>query len=184
MGISATCPRCGRAVSMPTGATPSSQVRCPMCRSEFRLQEAFDFNPPVLEVIAGPVKQEATAAATATAAVERLAAVQSERAKPDQSIPELLINPEKESWEFSSQGANQKATVGRGSNRPTGVRRRQRNPVAELVKIVLGGFLGLAIGYGILLWGLKTDPFNLARYLPAAMVPESLAAPDAGKGGN
>ena len=50
--------------------------------------------------------------------------------------------------------------------------------MSEMVKIVLGGFLGLAIGYGILLWGFKTDPFNLARYLPAAIVPDSVAAPD------
>jgi hypothetical protein len=48
-----------------------------------------------------------------------------------------------------------------------------------MVKIVLGGFLGLAVGYGILLWGFKTDPFNFARYLPAAIVPDSVATPDA-----
>ena len=46
--------------------------------------------------------------------------------------------------------------------------------------MTLGGVLGLAVGYGILLWVFKTDPFDLAKHLPAVLVPDGLKPAGAG----
>jgi len=53
-------------------------------------------------------------------------------------------------------------------------RRRKSNPVREFLKIVIGGIIGLALGNAVLFWGLKIDLFNMAKHLPAFMVPEKL----------
>ena len=55
--------------------------------------------------------------------------------------------------------------------------RRQRSIVRTLVTTVLGGFVGLALGYYALLWifGPVIDTFNAAKYLPKAMLPSSFA---------
>ncbi len=82
-----------------------------------------------------------------------------------------------EPWESAPVGAGPAAKDAAPGNRSTKTVRRKRNPAAELVKMIVGGMVGLAVGYGILLYGFKVDPFNMARYLPAVMVPESIKTP-------
>ena len=57
------------------------------------------------------------------------------------------------------------------------VSRKPKNPVLELGKIVLGGMAGLLLGYAILFWGFRVDPFRLAKNLPTPLVPQKLAEP-------
>jgi hypothetical protein len=161
----------------------------------------------------------------------------------DQSIPELLINPEKESfagtgagvpasfgpsgsvpktgvndmaeelqlspefpsarvapstvrtggrglisdepWNSAPIGANQSVRGAANANRLTKSSRRRRNPLVELVKMIVGGIVGLAVGYAILLWVFRVDPFQLARYLPAAILPAQLKTSEtSGTSGN
>jgi hypothetical protein len=53
---------------------------------------------------------------------------------------------------------------------------RRRNPVLMVLGIVGGGFLGLVIGYAILMWLFDPpkDPLRLAPQLPGFMVPKAL----------
>ncbi|HTQ37579.1 MAG TPA: hypothetical protein VMJ32_01035 [Pirellulales bacterium] len=264
MSNSATCPRCCRVVSLPASdpiqaTRTDAWVRCPLCHSEFRLQEAIDFVPPALEIIPQP----AVAVATDVDALAPLPpSTPPGRPLEDQTIPDLLINPERETFvspqhEFAPQqpfapqptlaqpaisqftagendecedfslspelpavravpmptraGFQIKAGGGTSSpvaipatgtanepwdaageignqpaffptappKRPRGFRRaRRRNPIVELLMIIVGGVMGCAIGYGVLLWGFKVDPFDLAKYLPRAILPEQFRSTD------
>ncbi len=58
-------------------------------------------------------------------------------------------------------------------------RKKQRSFVFELAKILVGGVVGLAVGYAVLLWGFKIDPLGLAKMLPASVLPERLKATSA-----
>ena len=51
---------------------------------------------------------------------------------------------------------------------------RGKNPLVMIGGIVVGGVLGLAIGYAILMWVFTKDPFSLAAKLPDFLVPAAL----------
>jgi hypothetical protein len=53
-------------------------------------------------------------------------------------------------------------------------RRRKSSPLREFLKIAIGGLAGLILGNAVLFWGFKVDLFNMAKHLPAFMVPEQL----------
>jgi hypothetical protein len=62
-----------------------------------------------------------------------------------------------------------------GGNLPDRTRRRRRSsPLREFLKIAIGGLAGLILGNSVLFWGFKVDLFNMAKHLPAIMVPEQL----------
>jgi hypothetical protein len=54
--------------------------------------------------------------------------------------------------------------------------KRKKSIVFELVKILVGGLVGLTVGYAVLLWGFKIDPLGFAKMLPASILPEKLKA--------
>jgi hypothetical protein len=51
---------------------------------------------------------------------------------------------------------------------------RRRRPVLMFVEFVGGGFLGIAIGYAILMWLFDKDPLQIAPRLPGFMVPAAM----------
>jgi hypothetical protein len=55
-------------------------------------------------------------------------------------------------------------------------KKKKKSVVFELVKILVGGVVGLAVGYAVLLWGFKIDPLGFAKMLPASILPEKLKA--------
>jgi hypothetical protein len=57
-------------------------------------------------------------------------------------------------------------------------RRRRSSPLREFLKIAIGGLAGLLLGNAVLFWGFKVDLFNMAKHLPAFMVPEQLMPKD------
>ncbi|MCC7084217.1 MAG: hypothetical protein IT427_04330 [Pirellulales bacterium] len=61
-----------------------------------------------------------------------------------------------------------KASIGRRK------KKSGRNSVLEVAKILVGGGLGLTLGYAVLMWGFKKDPFKLAEILPEVIVPSAL----------
>jgi hypothetical protein len=85
---SATCPKCCRPVTLPRDPPPAAWVRCPLCRLEYRLQEAVEFVPLALEVVPEPTT-------VPPITVDR---------DENQSIPDLLINPEAASVAQSESG--------------------------------------------------------------------------------
>ncbi len=54
---------------------------------------------------------------------------------------------------------------------------KQKHLLVELVKIILGGIAGLLLGYAILFWGFRVDPFHFAKILPTGLVPSNLNPP-------
>jgi hypothetical protein len=58
MSTISSCPRCSRLVAIPRGLDPTALVRCPMCDSEYPLNEAIVLFP--LELIPVATSEEAT----------------------------------------------------------------------------------------------------------------------------
>ena len=178
------CRKCGRMAFVPYDAKPDVAAQCPHCGAEIPKRAPAEKEMPELLFDPGQgaeerqtSEEEADAFIPPGAAPGPKEAVRSEENKREPKLPSAQTKPEAdEPWEagpiVGDMGARSGATGDRAK-----VRRRKRNPAVELVKMVLGGIVGLAIGYGILLWGFRVDPFNLARYLPAAVVPESVKTP-------
>jgi hypothetical protein len=179
----ATCPKCCRPVTLPMETSSSAWVRCPLCRVEYRLQEAIEFVPPALEVLPEPTAEYSLSGATSTGSDATSARVA--RSSENQSIPDLLIDPAAATTGRSEIGAAAhrsdappKKAHARESRIVVAGRKRQQNPLWELAKIVIGGCVGLAIACAVLLWVFKVDLFKIAKHLPAFLVPEQLRATD------
>ncbi|HEY2759639.1 MAG TPA: hypothetical protein VGI75_02825 [Pirellulales bacterium] len=160
---------------MPSDAKPTDVTLCSHCGHEIQKQPLKERTMP--DLLIDPERQSFADAEGAfvppgTAPGPKTTDITRE-SKPGPELPSAQPKPaDDEPWE--SAPAAQDAAPGSRSAKGG---RRKRNPAAELVKMIVGGIVGLAIGYGILLYGFKVDPFQMARYLPAPIVPESLRAP-------
>ncbi len=155
MATIAACPKCRGAVAVGEAIDPQSSVRCPTCGAQYQLQAALEIVPPSLEVIAAPKDQPAHTNAS------------SETHAPDfptlQEVPHLATH-------FASIPHAPESMAQRISP-------RQKHLLVELVKIILGGIAGLLLGYAILFWGFRVDPFHFAKILPTGLVPSNLNPP-------
>ncbi len=61
MSAVTVCPKCSRIVSLPAGEDRSVWVHCPLCHSQYLLQEALDYVPPALAIVPAPASDAATA---------------------------------------------------------------------------------------------------------------------------
>lgn len=164
MSTLANCPKCKTEIGIPEGVDLSRRARCPHCMSEFTLQEAIDSAAREAEGVSDEKKtDEAERPSWKEKWAKKWTAPVS-----DQGVPDPLTN--------AGRGAetDEPWNTPEGKTQAARRERKARNPVVELVKITLGGVLGLAVGYGILLWVFKTDPFDLAKRLPPVMVPDAL----------
>jgi hypothetical protein len=82
-------------VSLPAAASPAAWVRCPLCRSEYRLHDALDFVPPALEIILPPRQSSDSHHAVPAVAAVPLRAPGAMAGAPQ--IPDLLTEPGRES---------------------------------------------------------------------------------------
>lgn len=151
----AACPRCADQVAVPLGASRQATVRCPLCQEEFPLAEVLDRLPPALIVVSDP-------GAGAEAAVPR----------PLGEVPEVvsvgLASPE--TWSPPAFAVDRGPATTAGPAAPARRKvaprpRKKHNPVAELVKVVLGGVAGLVLAQ-LLLWWMpfekyRRDPFKM-----------------------
>lgn len=173
MSTVANCPKCKTEIGIPEGVDLSRRARCPHCKSEFTLREAIDSAAKAGEEVSDE-KKDSTAERPSwkEKLTKKWAAPVS-----DQGVPDPLANAER------GTGTDEPWNTPEGKTQAARRERKARNPVVELVKITLGGVLGLSIGYGILLWVFKTDPFDLAKYLPAVLVPDAVKPAGAGRNG-
>jgi hypothetical protein len=91
-----------------------------------------------------------------------------------------LSLPEPESDDESHEAesaADEWTPVEAASIPPVTERPAKRSLARTLVMTVVGGFMGLALGYYVLLWigGPSIDTFGLAHYLPKAILPSSFS---------
>ncbi|HEX5103512.1 MAG TPA: hypothetical protein VFV87_06855 [Pirellulaceae bacterium] len=151
------CPRCRDEVTVPAKASPRALVRCPLCLEEYLLSEALAELPPTLLVVGGELEEEpelvGAAAATAEAGGEYGLAGEFGGGVFDSSAPAgAMVTP---------------ARPGVKGARP---KRKERSALGEMIKIVLGGVIGLSLGLVVIWWLARRDPFNLgpkvAPYAP------------------
>lgn len=137
------CPKCADSVVLPGHASQRATVRCPLCQEAFPLAEVLDKMPPALIVVDDPdaaaAEPLAGTAAAATAAAP------------------LSVEPESNGAEFAplsieTATSAAPATAARRRRPVATAKRKPKSPIAEGVKIVLGGVAGLAIAQVILWW--------------------------------
>ncbi len=142
------CPSCRDEVTAPDNTPGDAVVRCPLCSDEFELSVVLDSVPPSLIIVSGG----GAVAATVDENDDRPAFEFSEQAAPSAQVVKT-----------SSSSA---PSSSRTSRRP---RRKQANPIWEVVKVGGGGIIGLSIGQVILWWAFHRDPVKLAPKIPTAM---------------
>ncbi len=152
----ASCPHCGETVRIPPSASPRATVRCPLCQEEFLLAELLDSLPPMLEITDDPDQPERDGTPQAT---EEYGLAPLDLGAATKPAPAFSIDS---SRDLSSPASATTAKRRKGPVRP---QRKKKSPVAEVVKIVLGGLAGLVIAQLLLWWmpwqDLRRDPFTL-----------------------
>jgi hypothetical protein len=156
--IVSKCPSCREAVTVPDAAR-SARVRCPLCQDEYTLGEVLERCPPLLEVLhAG---EAGTDALLHDGGYELSSAAAAGVTAP--------------AFDFSESAAlKPEATPARSATAaPSPARRskrKPRNPLIEIAKVVGGGVVGLFIAQMVLWWmpffnldiG-QRDPLSLGR---------------------
>ena len=176
------CPKCDAQVSLPVGADPVWQVRCPLCDKEFPLAEALDQAPPELIV----VDRAGAIADTSPPWPDR-----SDSAAEDAAtLPDFEIALDDHSAEIGEAGAATAAAVakdsmpldmagdtievaGRLQHGMLQVNRGGHHWLGRVAGIVGGGVVGLMLGYFALLWlgGPSRDFLRLGPKLPSFILP-------------
>ena len=143
------CPRCRDEVTVPAKATPRALVRCPLCLEEYLLAEALAEMPPALLIVGDEMDEEPALIGAGAAAAEAGRGYGEAGGFGggvfDSSAPAgAAVTPAR--------------TAVKAGARP---RRKEKSALGEMVKIVLGGVVGLSIGLLVLWWGLRKDPLKL-----------------------
>lgn len=156
----ASCPKCSDEVALPPGASPKATVRCPLCQEEFHLSDILDGMPPLLVVVDDPEAAEPAVAAVPSFGTPAAGADVGELGIADADPVSVTPSFGIESSVAPATGAKPAARRRRAAPRP----KKKRNPVVEVVKIVLGGIAGLTIAQLILWWNpwKPRDPFEIA----------------------
>ncbi|PQO46503.1 hypothetical protein [Blastopirellula marina] len=169
-----SCPHCHDSIRIPSAAQPQSMMRCPRCQESFSLHDVLDTLPPEAEIISGPgalghqVMPSATAVSSAPPSLDtyKLSGGDS-----DQDVPEFRF---KETGSLRPEPPMAKIDSSRPPRRP---KKKEPNVAMEFVKIVVGGFAGLALAVFLIMWFAHKDPFEIAKKLPVqfyVLVPEKL----------
>ena len=146
-----SCPRCRDEVTVPAKANPSALVRCPLCREQYRLEEALDQLPPALVVIDGGYDDDEGELVGAGVGEYKVAGEYGgsgfDRGGGYGGDPV-----------FSTGGPGGTALADTGAAAPTPMltgaprpKRKEKSAVAEIIKVVLGGVVGLTAGM-LILW--------------------------------
>ena len=171
------CPKCNAQVSLPQGADPQSQVQCPLCGEAFLLQAALEIAPPELIVLDGPE--------TAAVQTEAWAADESEAESPTDQNAAFDFGTDQPVAEATFPGdlvpRDEAATSLYPARQPSGWDKRQL--MRQIVSVVFGGIVGLAIGYFVLIWigGPRKDFLQLGQRLPGFLLPSGFHASDDAK---
>ena len=157
------CPRCLDDVTVPMRASPKALVRCPLCLEEYLLREALGGLPPELVVLDGSEREEEPALVGADAGLAEV-----EQAELGGS-GEYRMSGASYGAALDTGGPGAAVAAPRPAIKGARPKRKEKNGFVELIKIVLGGALGLTLGYFILLWGFSLDVLGLGpRMAPYA----------------
>jgi hypothetical protein len=155
--IVVSCPCCGDNVLAPSGVSTDATVRCPLCMDEFTLSSALGDLPPSLIVLDQPAMTINTSVGNTSVGNTSVGKIGAEQAGMGDATPSFQ-------FEDGSAPVQPRVQVRQPTNTSKG-----KNIVFEFVKVILGGFLGLAIGQ-LLLWRIpgewpshQRDPFSLGE---------------------
>ena len=149
----AACPKCREQVSLPADVASEDTVQCPLCSERYSFADVLAELPPALLVVSKGLPDDLSA-------LEGLSL--------SEDIPQSAGDPRTTVAAFEFQTSPPPSV--RGKRRPrieTATRevRRQRSALREVIKVVLGGVVGLSIGQLILWWGMQRDPLSLGPRL-------------------
>lgn len=147
------CPRCRDEVTVPAKASPKAQVRCPLCLEEYVLAEALAQMPPALEIIGGEWDEEPALVG---------AGVETAEAGGGYSMSSGGFGGAFDSSAPAGATVSPARTAVKGA-RP---KRKEKSAVAELIKIVLGGVVGISLALVGLWWIGGRDPFKIGPMVP------------------
>lgn len=151
----ADCIKCGASVRLPT-ASDEAEVQCPLCDESFTLSEMLEQLPPMLRVVNDPV---------AVAAIDHVEEVGEESyavAPLATESPSFNISPTVDTSSDSSSSRSTSSKPRPGKKRRPRPAKKKKNMFVEVIKIAVGGVVGLTAAMLILWWGVSTDPFSLA----------------------
>jgi hypothetical protein len=140
-----SCPKCSDQVTVPSSAPRSARVRCPLCLEEYDLADVLAQLPPALIVLSA-----ATSAELELAAVGEMEAATGSQAGLDRGFSSPLFD----AGPTPAKLASAPTPAFRSAPRP---KRKEKSMVGEVVKIVLGGVVGIGLAIVILWWGPGVD---------------------------
>ncbi|MCE9527364.1 MAG: hypothetical protein K8R36_15060 [Planctomycetales bacterium] len=154
-----SCPKCHDQVSVPSSAPRSARVRCPLCQEEYDLADALAQLPPALIIVNAAVTDEPVLAAVGGMDAATGSHIGSELDHGFESHLEGGSSKEYSTGVLdaspSREGRISAPTPSfRAAPRP---KRKEKSMVGELVKIVLGGVVGIGLAILILWWGPGVD---------------------------
>ena len=167
MSILAKCPKCDEAVTIPYGVDIEAVVRCPLCKVEYSLRDAFAVAPPALipieatvetgveqpveEQLEEPLDQPAVHPVEEEPIID---AWQKVIETPQIDLGYESVEPEEEPVDtshFASFGQEDEEgegeEVGAGTARLRRKKKKGKSTVRMVLEPIIGGFLGLAVGY-------------------------------------
>ena len=143
------CPRCRDEVTVPAKASPRALVRCPLCLEEYLLAEALAEMPPALLIVGDETDEEPALVGAGAASAE---------GGDDYSARGGFGGGVFDSSAPGGAAVAPARTAVKSGARP---RRKEKSAFGEIIKIVLGGIIGLSLGLLVLWWGLRKDPLKL-----------------------
>ena len=154
-----SCPKCNDQVSVPSSAPRSARVRCPLCQEEYDLADALAQLPPALIIVSAAVTDEPVLAAVGGMDAATGSHIGSEL---DHGFAGHLEGGSGKEFSTglldaapSREGMVSAPTPSfRSAPRP---KRQEKSMVGELVKIVLGGLVGIGLAIVILWWAAGVD---------------------------
>jgi hypothetical protein len=154
-----SCPKCNDQVSVPSSAPRSARVRCPLCQEEYDLADALAQLPPALIIISAAVTDEPVLAAVGGMDAATGSHIGSELDHGFDSHLEGHSSKEYSTGVLDAAPSREEMVSAptpsfRAAPRP---KRKEKSMVGELVKIVLGGVVGIGLAIVILWWGPGVD---------------------------
>ncbi len=180
----ALCPRCNDEITVPSRGRPESRVQCPLCLEEMRLEEVLSSVPPMLILLDEADQYEATPAPSKG---------WSTSASDDAAYE--VAGAGSGGHEFLGGGIGAATTTmgAPSASIATGPMRvkKQPNIVAEILKVIVGGVVGITLAVMVLWWlpegyG-QTDILGIgptiAKYVPQIVPPKFRGETPAGGDG-